>query len=93
MIKLKKLKESASKKVVYKGNEYIVTSIDVDDDEILNTLIELKNDENEKSITLQAFVNGSATTNDNYINSLVNQAKDSREQEINQKVERPKIGF
>jgi len=90
MIKLKKLKESASKKVVYKGNEYTVTSIDVDDDEILNTSIELKNDENEKSITLQAIVNGNATTDDDYINSLVNQVKDSKEQEINQKVERPK---
>ena len=89
MIKLKRLNEETSKKVTYKGNDYIVKSIDVDEDEILNTLLELQNDNDEKSITLKAFTNGNATTNDSYINSLINQVKEEPKDIENKRVEKP----
>ena len=90
MIKLKKkLVEETSKKVTYKGDEYIVKSIDVDDDEIENTFIEIENDNDSKSITLKAFINGNASTKDDYINSLVNQVNKPEEVD-NQKQETPK---
>lgn len=90
MIKLKKLNEESNKKVNYKGEDFIVKSIDVDDDEIENTTLDLENDNNSKSITLKAFIVGNATTNDSYINSLVNQISKPEEQEVNKRVERPK---
>ena len=89
MIKLKRLNEETNKKVTYKGNDYIVKSIDVDEDEILNTLLELQNDNDEKSITLKAFTNGNATTNDSYINSLINQVKEEPKDIENKRVEKP----
>ena len=90
MIKLKKkLVEETNKKVTYKGDEYIVKSIDVDDDEIENTFIEIENDNDSKSITLKAFINGNASTKDDYINSLVNQVNKPEEVD-NQKQETPK---
>ena len=90
MIRLKKLNEDTSKKVNYKDNDYIVTSIDVDEDEIENTILDLENDSDSKSITLKAFVVGNASTNDDYINSLISQIKRPKEQEVNKKVERPR---
>ena len=90
MIKLKKkLVEDTSKKVIYKDNEYIVTSIDVDDDEIEKTSLDIQNDSDSRTITLKAFINGNASTKDDYINSLVNQVE--KEQEVdNQKQETPR---
>ena len=82
MIKLKKkLKEDIAKKVTYKGNEYVVKSIDVDEDEILNTSLDIENDNDSRTITLKAFMLGNATTNDDYINSLVNQIEPEDEEE------------
>ena len=90
MIKLKKkLVEDTNKKVIYKDNEYIVTSIDVDDDEIEKTSLDIQNDSDSRTITLKAFINGNASTKDDYINSLVNQVE--KEQEVdNQKQETPR---
>lgn len=61
------------KEIIFKGNKYIITDYEIDNDDIESSIFYIENDNDKKSISLIAFIKGIATTKDEYINSLIAQ--------------------
>ena len=88
MTKLKKsLRES---KVLYKDKEWNIKEYN-DSGELEDATFIITNDDEEKEISINAFINGKATTDDASINSLVKKLKPQEEEEPQEKEERPSV--
>lgn len=90
MIKLKRVNESIEeKKVTFKDKEWTIVDCAIDDLDLEQTLITIKSEDETKKISLIAFANGNASTDDATINNLVKKLNKDKEQEINLKKDKP----
>lgn len=73
------MNEIKDKSILYKDDDYIIVDYTIED-ELEDSLFDIENDLGKKTIGIQAFVNGLATTDDEYLNSLISQLKDNKKE-------------